>query len=440
MSKESKLVNHPFFAKALPQSPEAERGVIGGVLARPDLYDEVCAILSQDDFYDVLARDCFKAMRGCIDRGDDINVVTLFIVMSEAGSTVTSVQVADLLQNAPITGTISLAKRVRELSERRAVVHASIKLFESAQNVAMPIKDAANDAARLIDNVLAGRSATGRQDLREIVASMVAKAESGEQVRTILTPYEQLNFITGGLHAGEMITLAGRPGTGKTALALNCATSAMFAGNRVGFFSLEMSQESLAERMCAATMSINAQAFRTRRFNPGEIDLIREFQNYADRMQAKVFDSPRVDPDMIRAECRKWGRSMGLDLVIIDYLQLVQPMTGKKDSTREREVAEISRSIKQLAIEMDVPVLLLAQLNRSVENREDKTPRLSDLRESGSIEQDSDMVWFLSPWNTASASHPVVDVKLSVAKSRSSSTGHVMLQYVRKNLRFDEVA
>jgi replicative DNA helicase len=439
MSKQQKTVN-PFFEKALPQSPEAERGVIGGLLARPDLFDEVAAIVDKEDFHDTIARECFVGMKECVSRGEAINVVTLYIVLSESGSQITSIQLSDLMQNSPPTGTVSLAKKVRELAERRAVMHASICLFESAQNVTTQVKDAANEAARLIDNVLAGRSTTGRQDLRDIVASMVAKAESGEQVRTILTPYEQLNFITGGLHAGEMITLAGRPGTGKTALALNCATSAMFAGNKVGFFSLEMSQESLAERMCAATMTINAQAFRTRRFNPGELDQIREFQKYADRMSAKVFDSPRVDPDMIRAECRKWRRSMGLDLVIIDYLQLVQPLSGKKDSTREREVAEISRSIKQLAIEMDIPVMLLAQLNRSVENREDKTPRLSDLRESGSIEQDSDMVWFLSPWNTASASHPVVDVKLTVAKSRSSSTGGVMLQYVRKNLRFDEVA
>jgi replicative DNA helicase len=188
-------------------------------------------------------------------------------------------------------------------------------------------------------------------------------------------------------------------------------------------------------------MGVNAQAFRTRRFTPGELIQIREFQSFADRWDAKMFDSPRVDPELIRAECRKWKRSMGLDLVVIDYLQLVQSGGGsRKDQNREREVAEISRSIKHLAIELDIPVLLLAQLNRSVENREDKTPRLSDLRESGSIEQDSDMVWFLSPWDTSSGAHPVVNVKLSVAKSRSSSTGHVMLQYVRRFLRFDEVA
>ena len=269
---------------------------------------------------------------------------------------------------------------------------------------------------------------------------MILSAERGDSIRTILTPYEQLNFITGGMHSGEMITLAGRPGTGKTALALNCAVSAMFAGNRVGVFSLEMSQRSLAERMCAATMSINAQVFRTRNFSHVDIELIRSFQKHADQMTAKVFDSPRIDPDVMRAECRKWKRSMGLDLVVIDYLQLVQSASSRKESNREREVAEISRAVKQLAIELDIPVLLLAQLNRSVENREDKTPRLSDLRESGSIEQDSDMVWFLTPWDTSKADLPVVDVKLSVAKSRSSSTGSLNLQYVRRFLRFDEVA
>lgn len=430
----------PFLTANLPSSPEAERGVLGGIIARPSIFEEVAAIVGPEDFMDPFSRECFTGMAKCTEKGDDINVVTLYIVLAESGSTINSMQLSDLLQKAPATGTISLAKTVRELSERRSIMQASIALFESAQSVAVDVKDAANEAAQIIDNVLAGRAVAGRQDMREIVAEMIRKAESGVKVKTIMTPFERLNAITGGMHAGEMITLAGRPGTGKTALALNCAASAMFAGQRVGIFSLEMSQESLAQRLCAATMSVNAQAFRTRRFNPGELDLIREFQKYADNFQAKVFDSPRVDPDSIRAECRKWRRTMGLDLVIIDYLQLIGTKTSKKDSTREREVAEISRSVKQLAIELDVPVLLLAQLNRAVETRADKKPMLSDLRESGSIEQDSDMVWFLSPWNIASDFMPVIDVKLHVAKSRSSSVGDVILKYVRQNLRFDEVA
>lgn len=430
---------NPFFTKSMPQSPEAERGVVSGILARPPVFDEVAAIVAPEDFADSFSRECYAAMFRCIDKGDDINVVTLYIVLAESGSSINSMQISDLLQNAPVTGTVSLAKTVREMAERRAVMQAAISLFESSQNITVDVKEAANEAARLIDNVLAGRAVAGRQDMREIVAEMIRKAEEGVKVKTILTPFERMNAITGGLHAGEMITLAGRPGTGKTALALNVAASAMFARQRVGIFSLEMSQESLAQRLCAATMSINAQAFRTRRFNPGELDLIREFQRYADCMAAKVFDSPRVNPDTIRAECRKWKRTMGLDLVVIDYLQLICPSGSKKDQNREREVADISRSVKQLAIELDVPVLLLAQLNRAVETRSDKKPMLSDLRESGSIEQDSDMVWFLSPWNVADDFMPVVDVKLNVAKSRSSSVGDVMLKYVRQNLRFDEV-
>lgn len=438
MSKQTQTVN-PFFAKALPQSPEAERGVLGGIIARPQVFDEVAAIVAAEDFMDPFSRECFVGMGKCIEKGDDINVVTLYIVLAESGSSINSMQLSDLLQKAPATGTISLAKTVRDLSERRSVMQASIALFESAQSVATDVKDAANEAARIIDNVLAGRAVAGRQDMREIVAEMIRKAEEGVKIKTILTPFDRLNAITGGLHSGEMITLAGRPGTGKTALALNVAASAMFAKQRVGIFSLEMSQESLAQRLCAATMSINAQAFRTRRFTPGELTQIREFQQYADRMSAKVFDSPRVNPDTIRAECRKWKRTMGLDLVIIDYLQLIGSSgSTRKDQNREREVADISRSVKQLTIELDIPVLLLAQLNRAVETRADKKPMLSDLRESGSIEQDSDMVWFLSPWNIASDFLPVVDVELNVAKSRSSSTGDVMLKYVRQNLRFDE--
>lgn len=438
MSKQIEAVN-PFLSTSLPCSPEAERGLVGALLLRSSAVDDVAEIVTPDDFHDVPAKDSFTAILKLQRNGQPVDLVSVYIELTEMGSQVTSNMLSQMTSAAPIASVVNVARKVKAMSNRRAIMQASTELFSQAADLTTDVMAAANDAARVVDHVLSGRASAGRQNLRDIVAGMVAKAMTGEKVRTIPTPFRDLNFITGGLHSGEMITLAGRPGTGKTALALNVASSAMFAGNRVGIFSLEMSQESLAERLCAATMSINAQAFRTRNFNHGELLLIQEFQNCADTMPAKIFDSPRVDPDLIRAECRKWKRQEGLDLVVIDYLQLIQSTSTKREQNREREVAEISRSIKQLAIELDLPIILLAQLNRSVETREDKSPRLSDLRESGSIEQDSDMVWFLSPWNTANAGIPVVDVKLTVAKSRSSATGHVMLRYVRRFLRFDEV-
>ena len=438
MSNIDSQVN-PFLATPLPCSPEAERGLIGALLLRSSAVDDVAEIVTADDFHDVPAKDSFTAILKLQRKGQPVDLVSVYIELTEMGSQVTSNMLSQMTSAAPIASVVNVARKVKAMSNRRSIMQASTELFSKAADVTEDIMAAANDAASVVDHVLSGRASAGRQNLRDIVAGMVAKAMTGEKVRTIPTPFRDLNFITGGLHSGEMITLAGRPGTGKTALALNVASSAMFAGNRVGIFSLEMSQESLAERLCAANMSINAQAFRTRNFNHGELLLIQEFQNFANTMPAKIYDSPRVDPDLIRAECRKWKRQEGLDLVVIDYLQLIQSTSTKREQNREREVAEISRSIKQLAIELDLPIILLAQLNRSVETREDKSPRLSDLRESGSIEQDSDMVWFLSPWNTANAGIPVVDVKLTVAKSRSSATGHVMLRYVRRFLRFDEV-
>ncbi|MDY0227244.1 MAG: DnaB-like helicase C-terminal domain-containing protein [Desulfomicrobium apsheronum] len=430
---------NPFLSTSLPCSPEAERGLVGALLLRSSAVDDVAEIVTPDDFHDVPAKESFTAILKLNRKGQPVDLVSAYIELTEMGSQVTSTMLSQMTSAAPIASVVNVARKVKAMSNRRSIMQASTELFSQAADLTADVMATANNTARVVDHVLSGRAGAGRQDLKDIVAGMVAKAMTGECVRTIPTPFRDLNMITGGLHSGEMITLAGRPGTGKTALALNVASSAMFAGNRVGIFSLEMSQESLAERLCAATMSINAQAFRTRNFNHGELLLIQEFQNYADTMPAKVFDSPRVDTDMIRAECRKWKRQEGLDLVIIDYLQLIQSTSTKREQNREREVAEISRSIKQLAIELDLPIILLAQLNRSVETREDKSPRLSDLRESGSIEQDSDMVWFLSPWNTANAGIPVVDVKLTVAKSRSSATGHVMLRYVRRFLRFDEV-
>jgi replicative DNA helicase len=428
-----------FLSKPLPTSPDAERGVIGGILAKPSSFDEISTFLHTSDFNDPVCRDCYEAIRKCSEIGEEINVVTTYMHLVVLKSPVNSVQLSDLVQNAVVNGAVTLARKVKELSDRRRVIQASVALLEGAMDVSTDVSESANEAARLVDSVLSGRVSGGQQDIGDIVADIVRRAENGEHVKRILTPYRQLDDITGGLQAGEMVTLAGRPGTGKTALALNIVSGAMYSRLKVGVFSLEMSQRSLAERMCAASMGIDAQIFRTRKFQPEHIKKLKDFHLGLHGLQTKVFDSPRVDPDTIRAECRKWKRTIGLDLAVIDYLQLVQSQSSRKESSREREVAEISRSVKQLAIELDIPVLLLAQLNRAVENREDKTPRLSDLRESGSIEQDSDMVWFLSPWDTASSELDVVNVKLSVAKSRSSSTGSVALQYHRRFLRFEGV-
>ena len=315
---------NPFLATSLPCSPEAERGLIGALLLRSSAVDDVAEIVTADDFHDVPAKDSFMAILKLQRKGQPVDLVSVYIELTEMGSQVTSTMLSQMTSAAPIASVVNVARKVKAMSNRRSIMQASTELFSKAADVTEDVMAAANDAARVVDHVLSGRASAGRQNLRDIVAGMVAKAMTGEKVRTIPTPFRDLNFITGGLHSGEMITLAGRPGTGKTALALNVASSAMFAGNRVGIFSLEMSQESLAERLCAATMSINAQAFRTRNFNPGELLLIQEFQNYADTMPAKIFDSPRVDPDLIRAECRKWKRQEGLDLVVIDYLQMRQ--------------------------------------------------------------------------------------------------------------------
>lgn len=438
----------PTFAAMPPHNHELERGLIGAIIRRHEALDEVVDIITTDDFRDPIARECWIHAQKLHADGDPVELVPLYAALNAAKSSITPSMLSDMLQAAPIAA-IPLARQIRALSERRAIMQAAAGLFEAAADTRLDTAAAANMAARVVDDILAGRVMRHAETLQDVVARVVYAAMHGSQIRPVLTPYEHLNRITGGLHPGELVVLAGRPGTGKTALALNIAAAAM-AHHAVGVFSLEMSRESLVQRMAATACSLDAQKFRRGVYTQSDIQALQRYKiscshpDIGGRTPMRISDTPRTDPDSIRAECRAWKRTGGLDLVIIDYLQLIQPPTARKESTREREVADITRSLKALAIELGVPIVLLAQLNRAVETRKDAstapTPRLSDLRESGSIEQDADQVWFLSPWNAAQNDVDIVQVRLTVAKSRSSATGAVPMEFVRRHLRYQEAS
>lgn len=437
MHHPKKASSNPW-ATTLPAIPDAECAIVAALLRNPDLINDI--ELSPEDFYDPTAKELFRAATGLHRRQDPVDSVSLAIELKETGSRFGSCEISKILGYPPSGSAETLAKKIKEYALRRRLMSLSIKLHEAASDPSSAVMDAVSLFGKAVDDILCGRPGRATQELREIASEMLKNAFKNDRKRAILTPFPILDRITGGLHSAELVTLAGRPGTGKTALALNLASSAAFGGSRIGIFSLEMAQEALAQRICAACMGIDAQLFRTGKFTQTDIQQMKRFEQTTQRMSMKIFESPRVDPDLIRAECRAWKRREGLDLVIIDYLQLINASSSRKESTREREVAETTRSIKQLAVELGIPIILLAQLSRSVESRDDKTPRLSDLRESGCIEQDSDQVWFLTPWNIAQNELDIVNVRLIVAKSRNSSVGTVPLEYVRRHLRFQEVA
>lgn len=427
-----------------PTIPEAERALASTVLRSPNILDDLD--IRPDDFSDSATREIWAAMTTLYRRGEPVDSVSIAIELKESGSRYGSAEIAQILEYPPSGGAHSMARKVREYALRRQLMQTMATAYTAAADQTEDMAHIIEPLAREVDDILAGRSDRQTQEVQAIMGAIIHDALHGIRARPVLTPYDRLNRITGGLFGGELVVLAGRPGTGKTALALNVATASMYAGRKVGMFSLEMPSTALVQRMAAAAQGIDAQAFRHGEYTQSDVAALKRFELSVKRLTAahkaplRICDAPRIDPDMIRAECRTWRRKGGLDLVVIDYLQLIQPYSARKESTREREVAEITRALKQLAIEVEVPILLLAQLNRAVEARKDQTPILSDLRESGSIEQDADQVWFLTPWNAAQNDVDMVSVRLSVAKSRSSATGSVPLEYHRRHLRFQEEA
>lgn len=427
-----------------PAIPEAERALAAVILRSPNILDDLD--IGPDDFSDPAVREIWAAMMTLFRRGEPVDSVSLAILLRESGSRYGSAEIAQILSYAPSGGARSLAAKIREYAQRRQIMQTMATAYTAAADQTVDMPHVIEPLAREVDGILAGRTDRQTQDVQAIMGAIMRDALHGIRVRPVLTPFPSLDRITGGLFSDELIVLAGRPGTGKTAMAGNVVMASMFAGRKVGMFSLEMSAAALVQRMAAAAQGIDAQAFRHGKYNQSDVAALKRFEMVVGRLAKehgnplRICDAPRIDPDMIRAECRTWKRKGGLDLVVIDYLQLIQPYATRKESTREREVAEITRALKQLAIEVAVPILLLAQLNRAVEARKDQTPILSDLRESGSIEQDADQVWFLTPWNAAQNDVDMVSVRLSVAKSRSSATGSVPLEYHRRHLRFQEVA
>jgi len=250
----------------------------------------------------------------------------------------------------------------------------------------------------------------------------------------ISTPWRRLNEIITGFFPGEVAIVAGRPGNGKTALALNLADHAVGNGAKVGLFSLEMGKYLLCNRLFASGANVRARGFRDGRFTDDEWNKLYAYAEYFKNLPFYIYDKPANRPTDIRTACRRWKRESGLDLIIIDYLQLVPP-EHRQFRNREQELAEISRSIKETAKELNIPIVLLAQLNRDVEKRTNKKPLMSDLRESGAIEQDADIIIFIEPW-TASTDN--VETNLIVAKGRNTGTGTVPIWYRKNYVRFEE--
>jgi replicative DNA helicase len=433
--------------RTLPHNAEAERTVLGAVLVDNQAFNSAAEVLSREDFYRDAHRRIFEAMAALAERSQPIDLVTLkdeLVRRSALEAVGGAAYLASLVDGVPrITSVEHWSRLIKEKAVLRNLIHAGNRIVHSCY-------DAADEAAVLLDqaeksifDIAERRIRAGFVGMDEIVKESFRTIDQLSQSKDIVTGlatgFVDIDEMTSGLQKGELVIVAARPAMGKTSFCLNIAQHvARAAGETVGLFSLEMSKEQLALRLLCADARIDAHRLRTGKLN--EKDWARLAKAYTDLSQSKIFidDSATISPLEMRAKCRRLKAEHGLSLVIVDYLQLVTA-SGRTEN-RQQELSAISRSMKGLAKELAVPVVALSQLSRAPEARTDRRPQLSDLRDSGAIEQDADIVMFIfreEEYKQTEENRGIAEI--IIGKQRNGPTGSRKLAFIKEFTRFENL-
>lgn len=423
-----------------PQNLEAERSILGGLMLDQEAWDEVSETIIEDDFYKPSHRKVFACIRELHRReipADLLTVANLLMERGELESIGGAAYLAEMSEQTPSTANIaSYAKIVQEKSLLRKIIQSSQEFVDQAYGQEFENMDTFLDTIEAkVFQLAESKVQSGLIDASELVKLSLEKIESlyANQLMVTGVPsgFSELDDLTAGFHPGEMTILAARPSMGKTALSLNIALhAAMNEKKKVAYFSVEMGKEQVMVRMLASSAKLRLSDLRI-----GKVDdrmWPRLINSAAALSESGLFidDSSGVSPFEIRAKARRMKAQHGLDMIMIDYLQLMS-MKNRMES-REREVSEISKLLKSIAKELQVPVIALAQLNRSVEGRSDRRPMLSDLRESGSIEQDADVIMMIYREDYYDRDNPEIKgvAEVIIAKQRNGPTDTVKLKWV----------
>ena len=430
-------------ARQLPQSAEAEQAVIGSMLIDPECIPVVIEQLRPDDFNTEENRRIFETIYSMFNNAMRIDAVTVLDQLKSAGLYDDAGGRAYLMQLMDVTPTAAgvreYAAIVRDKSMLRAIAQAGAEIEKLAFEGGGTAADIAELAEQKIYNVRQGREIKGLSHLKTVIMDLYAqldeRSRSDSDIPGISTGFRDLDHALTGLNKSDLILVAARPGMGKTAFALNIALNAAKASKKdVVVFQLEMSKDQLASRFLASEALIESQKLKTGNLAEEDWIKIARATNVLAKTRIYVDDNPAITVAEIKAKCRRLGD--GLGLIVIDYLQLMQS-GGRRSDNRTQEVAEISRALKIMAKELNVPVVCLSQLSRAAEQRADKKPMLSDLRESGAIEQDADIVMFIyrdDYYNEDSEQKNVAEI--IIAKNRHGATGSVNLQWIGQYTTF----
>jgi replicative DNA helicase len=435
----------PPYLKVPPHNMEAEQTILGGVLMNNDALNQIMDVLSPDDFYREAHATLFEGMVGLYNRGDPIDVITLSQFLSEKSSLEKvggNSYLGSLVRAVSTSAGITYhAQIVKDLSVRRKLIGQCSTISESCFQDWERIEDLLELAEQSIFDIAEEQIKEGFQSLEEVIKGSFKKLESVAEfegfVTGMPTGFTDFDRYTAGLQPADLIIIAGRPSMGKTALALNIGYHAAQKTKRaVAIFSLEMSKQQLGMRMLGFDASIDATKLRTGFLRDKEWEQLTEAANRLSELPLFIDDSSGISVLEMKAKCRRLKKKNDLALVIVDYLQLLQ---GRRSAeSRQLEISEISRSLKALAKDLNVPVVALSQLNRKVEDRPNKRPQLADLRESGAIEQDADVIAFIY---RDELYHPQSDenrnlAEIILAKQRNGPTGFFKLTFQKELTRF----
>ncbi len=440
--------------KVPPHDIEAEQAILGSMLTDRDAVISSIEILKEDDFYREDNRAIYSAIFNLYNRAEPIDIIT---VKSELESMGKFEQVggleylAELPEKVPTTANaLKYIKIVEEKSILRKLIRTANEIIELGYNPTEEVDDIMEGAEKKIFNIMQNKDQKSYAQLKDILVENFTQLEElynrKQHITGVPTGFTELDYKTAGLHGSELILIAARPAMGKTAFALNIAINAAARAKvPVAVFSLEMSKEQLVNRILCSEAMVDSNKIRTGKLQEGDWTKLAEAIGPLSESEIYIDDTPGISVAEIRAKCRKLKLEKNIGMVVIDYLQLVQG-SNRRNGSREQEISEISRSLKILAKELNVPVIALSQLSRAAEQRPDHRPMLSDLRESGAIEQDADIVMFLyrdDYYNQDSEKKDIAEV--IIAKHRGGSTGTIELlwlgnytKFVNLEKRFDD--
>ncbi|TQR11530.1 replicative DNA helicase [Psychrobacillus soli] len=438
-------MSDPLLDRVPPHNQEAEQSVIGAIFLEPQALITAAEIVMPEDFYRVAHQKIFQTMLRLSDQGKAIDVVTVTEELSakkELEDVGGISYISEIANTVPTAANIGhYAKIVEEKSILRRLIRVATTIVEDGFTREDEVEALLSEAERKMMEVANRKNAGDFKHIKDVLVETydnIEKLHSQKgDVTGIPTGFRDLDRITAGFQRNDLIIVAARPSVGKTAFALNVAQNvATKTDENVAIFSLEMGAEQLVMRILCAEGNIDAQVLRTGALTTEDWRKLTMAMGSLSNAGIYIDDTPGIRVNEIRAKCRRLKQESGLGMILIDYLQLIQG-SGGSQANRQQEVSEISRSLKGLARELKVPVIALSQLSRGVEQRQDKRPMMSDLRESGSIEQDADIVSFLyreDYYDKETENQNMIEI--IIAKQRNGPTGTVTLAFVKEFNKF----